>query len=53
MLYVPCAEKPVTVVVGLVGEVIVTVPELPAPNVQVPVPVAAIVAVPELKQATV
>ena len=47
-LYVPAAEKPVTVVVGLVGAVIVAVPALPAPMVQVPVPVAAIVAVPVL-----
>ena len=39
-------------VVGLVGEVIVAVPALPAPTVHVPVPVAAIVAVPVLKQAT-
>jgi len=46
MLYVPWAEKLVTVVVGLVGEVIVTVPELPAPSVHVPVPVAVMVAVP-------
>jgi hypothetical protein len=40
------------VVVGLVGDVIVAVPALPAPIVHVPVPVAAMVAVPVLKQAT-
>jgi hypothetical protein len=45
---VPGAEKLVTVVVGLEGLVMVTVPALPAPRLQVPVPVADIVAVPVL-----
>jgi hypothetical protein len=43
---VPSAEKLVTVVVGLEGLEIVAVPALPAPRLQVPVPVADMVAVP-------
>ena len=50
--YVPAALKLVTVVVGDVGVVIVAVPALPAPNVQVPVPVATIVAMSVVKHTT-
>jgi hypothetical protein len=45
-LYVPFVENPVTVVVGFNGDVIEIVPELPAPRLQVPEPVADMVAVP-------
>jgi hypothetical protein len=47
-LYVPIVLKPVIVVVGLVVLVMVAVPGLPESAVQVPVPVAAIVAVPTI-----
>jgi hypothetical protein len=43
-VYTPKTEKPVIVVVGLLGLVIVGVPGLLGRAVQVPVPVAAIVA---------
>ena len=45
-LYVPPTRNPVIVVVGLVGLFMVTDPGLPAIAVHVPVPMAAIVAVP-------
>jgi hypothetical protein len=43
--YAPITLNPVIVVVGLLGDVIVDVPELLGMGVHVPVPVAASVAV--------